>query len=233
MDIAKSFTFLTEDERWLEKLGIGIAILLISGVSSVVLIGIVGFFILTGYSIRLLQNVRDGKEKPLPEWDQWAEDMGRGFKFAVAALIWALPIVVFVVPIVIGGSLTDNPGQGAQNFGALILICSGCVMVLYSIFLALMSPGFTIAFAQKETISSALQITPIWRWTQANLGQVVVAVLAYVVASFIIPLVGIVAGLILCVIGLIVTLPLATLATMLVQHHLYGQLAREYPMALE
>ncbi len=32
MDIGKAVTFITEDERWLEKLGIGVALLLITGV---------------------------------------------------------------------------------------------------------------------------------------------------------------------------------------------------------
>jgi hypothetical protein len=38
-------------------------------------------------------------------------------------------------------------------------------------------------------------------------------------------------GLLLCIIGLIVTVPLGTLVTYLFQYHLYGQLAREFPMA--
>ena len=92
MDIAKALTFITEDERWVEKLAIGVGIILVSGLLTPMLIGLLGFFIIAGYSIRLLQNVRDGQPRPLPEWNQWSEDFVRGFKIAVVTLIWALPI---------------------------------------------------------------------------------------------------------------------------------------------
>jgi hypothetical protein len=58
MDIAKALTFITEDERWLEKLAIGVGIVLISSFLAPLLIGLLGFFIVAGYAIRLLQNVR-------------------------------------------------------------------------------------------------------------------------------------------------------------------------------
>ena len=80
MDIGKALTFVTEDPRWKEKIAIGTAVILISGLLSVILIGILGYFIVAGYTVRLLQNVRDGKSAPLPEWDEWAEDLTRGFR---------------------------------------------------------------------------------------------------------------------------------------------------------
>ena len=42
MDIGKALTFITEDERYLEKLGIGVALLLISGIASVAFVGVLG-----------------------------------------------------------------------------------------------------------------------------------------------------------------------------------------------
>src|ERR1700712_1787676 len=99
MDIGKALTFFTEDERWLEKLAIGTGVTIISLILSPVLIGIVGLFIIAGYCVRLFQNVRDGNPKPLPEWDQWSEDLIRGFKWAVVAIVWSLPLIVFSTPM--------------------------------------------------------------------------------------------------------------------------------------
>ena len=65
MDIAKAITFITEDPRWKEKMGMGMVVVVASAILSIVLVGILGFAIVTGYSIRLLQNVRDGQ--PLPD----------------------------------------------------------------------------------------------------------------------------------------------------------------------
>ena len=92
MDIAKGLTFITEDEEYIRKLAIGVGLILISSLLSIVLVGILGFFILAGYGLRLLENVRDGVEKPLPEWDDWGGDLSRGFKYMIVTIIWAIPI---------------------------------------------------------------------------------------------------------------------------------------------
>ncbi len=231
MDIGKALTFMTEDPRWKEKLGIGTGVLVISLALSIALVGVLGFFIVIGYCIRMMQNVRDGVEHPLPEWDQWGEDLTRGFKLFVTHLVWALPIIVLTIPMIIGGILTDSGSDAGEVFGGLILACSLCMVFAYSIFVALAMPGITIAFAENEDIMSGLQVTNIFNWTRANIGQVIIATLVVIAAQSIISTVAFVAGLLLCVIGLIVTMPLGTLVTYLFQHHLYGQIAREHPMS--
>ena len=75
MDYAKALTFLWEDPRWKEKVAIGTGVMLVSGLLMPVLIGFVGILIVMGYGVRVLQNVRDGNQYPLPEWDQWSEDL--------------------------------------------------------------------------------------------------------------------------------------------------------------
>ena len=229
MDIGKALTFFKEDERWLEKLAIGTGVTVVSLVLSPVLIGFVGFLIVAGYSIRLLQNVRDGNPKPLPEWDQWSEDLIRGFKWAVVAIVWSLPLIVFSVPAGIGSAMGNNSSGAWANIGGLFMFCGWCLSVLYGLFVALMTAGFTIAYARDEQINSGLQITSIWHWTRQNLGQIVIVTIAYLIGSAIISLIASIIGALLCVIGLIVTLPLAVLATELFRAHLYGQLAREFP----
>jgi len=226
MDIAKALTFITEDERWLEKLAIGVGIVLISSFLAPVLIGLLGFFIVAGYAIRLLQNVRDGQPRPLPEWNQWSEDFVRGLKIAIVTVIWALPIFVVVVPMGVGAALADSGREAAEIFGGLILFGSLSLTMLYGLVVAFLTPGFTIAFARDEEIRSGLQLTEIWRWTQQHLGQVLLIGIIYLAASFVLGIVAMITGLLLCGIGLIVTIPLSTLVIMLFQHHLYGQLAR-------
>lgn len=229
MDIAKALTFITEDARWVEKLAIGVGILVFSTLLTPMLIGLLGFFIIAGYSIRLLQNVRDGQPNPLPEWNQWSEDFVRGFKIAVVTLLWALPIAVVVVPVGIGAALADSGREAAEVFGSLIIFGGVCLSMIYGLIVTFLTPGFTIAFARDEEIRSGLQLTEIWRWTQQNLGQVVLSGVIYLAASFALSLVAMLTGVLLCGIGLIVTIPLSILATMLFQHHLYGQLARGIP----
>lgn len=229
MDIGKAVTFITEDERWLEKLGIGVALLLITGVASMAIVGIVGGFILVGYMLRLLQNVRDGQATPLPEWNQWGEDLTRGFKLFLVGLVWGLPLIVFIVPLVIGGIIADSGGNTSEGLGIIIIMCSTCLMSLYGLFLAVMTPGYTIAFAKDETVRSGLQITAVWHWTMRHLGPVVIAALVSMAFGAVLAILSL-AGVIACVIGVVVTVPLAVLVSMAFQYHLYGQLAREFPL---
>src|SRR6188472_1467678 len=91
MEISKAISYITEDPRWQQKLLIGTGVLIASSVLSVVVIGFVGYIIFAGYLLRLLGNVRNGERFPMPEWDQWGEDLARGFKLVIATLVWAIP----------------------------------------------------------------------------------------------------------------------------------------------
>lgn len=225
MDYVKALSFITDDPRWKEKLAIGTGIVLISSMLSVILIGIVGFFIVFGYCIRLLQNLRDGSPTPLPEWDRWSEDLAVGFKYAVVALVWSIPVFLLMLPTIFGGLLTGVDNSVMNTVGALLILAGYCLVILYAIALTLLSPGFTIFFARDEHINSGLQFTAIWAWTRAHLGEVVLYTIAYLVASFLITSVASVVGMFLCFVGLIITVPLGTLVVYIYQFNLLGQIA--------
>jgi hypothetical protein len=226
MNIGRALTFFTEEERWVEKTTIGTLILLISSLLSVILVGLLGFFIVLGYGVRLMRNVRNEVRPVLPEWDQWGDDLVRGLKLFVVYLVWALPLILLTVPFIFGAALSESRDSAAQAFGAILMVCGGCLSLLYGIFFALIQPGATIAFARREEIRDGLQLTDIWQWTRANLSDVAIVAIVYVVGSMIIGMVASVVGTILCFIGLIVTLPLSQLIIYYFQFHLYGQLDR-------
>ena len=208
MEIGKAISFITEDPRWQQKVMIGTGVMLASMVLSVVLIGIVGLFIVSGYAVRLVQNVRDGATYPLPEWDQWGEDLQRGFKLAVVTFVWVLPAILLSIPSGIGSALAGSGSDSAQFVGVMMTICVSCLSVIYSLVVAVVWPGYTIAFARDERISSGLQFRNIVAWTRDNIGQVIVVALVIIVAGIAISLVSVIAGVLLCIIGLIVTIPL-------------------------
>jgi hypothetical protein len=194
-----------------------------------VLIGLVGFVIALGYAVRLMQNVRDGQQYPLPEWDQWSEDLTRGFKLVVVSLVWALPAILLAIPIIMGGVMMGFGDENSSGFlmglGSLTFGLGYCLVFIFGLFYTLVMPGFTVWYARNEQISEGLKLTEVWEWTRRNLGSVVLVMLAYIVASIVISTVASLVGTLLCIVGLIVTVPLGTLATYLYQYHLIGQLA--------
>jgi len=229
MDYAKALTFITDDHRWQTKIAIGTGVMIASTALSFVLVGILGFFIVIGYCIRLLQNVQAGQSEPLPEWDAWGEDLVRGLKYAVVGIVWALPLILFSIPLTFGAIMADSGGDFGEFMGVSILVCGSCLMLIYGIVFFLASPGFTIAFSQDEQIMSGLQVSKIWQWTQANLGPVILVAFAYLAVSLILGALGTIVGALLCGVGLLITVPLASLVTYIYEFHLFGQLAWQSP----
>ena len=218
MDFVKALTFIPEDPRWKEKVAIGSALALLSFL-------VVPAIITIGYCVRLTQNMRDGKQFPLPEWDDWSGDLVRGFKLAVIWFVWALPLFVVSIPMTIGGVLTDSDSAVATTLGVTIVVSTVCLTAVYGIFITLMTPGFVLWFARDEEIRSGLQLSDIFQWTRAHVTDVILFMLAYIVASFVISTVAGIVGVLLCIVGLIVTMPVATFVTYVYQFNLLGQIA--------
>jgi hypothetical protein len=228
MDIGKALSFVYDEEGWIQKVAIGVGVLIVSFLLSFALVGILGWFILTGYCLRLMRNVQDGRTQVLPEWNEWGDDLASGFKLAVVSFVWAIPGIVFGIPMILGGFLTEG-NEFAQVVGLFLMLCAGALVFFYSIFVFLAMPGYTIAFAQDSKISSGLELTAVWHWTRANISSVIVIAIMVAIFSTAAAFLAGIVGTLFCVVGLIITIPLATLITAFFQYHLYGQLAREHP----
>ncbi len=194
MDFIKALTFIPEDPRWKEKVAIGSALALLSFL-------FIPFIITIGYCVRLTQNMRDGKQFPLPEWDDWSGDLVRGFKLGVVGFIWALPLILVSIPTSVGGMMTDSDSGLATTLGIIILVGASCLTIFYGIFVTLMTPGFVIWFARDEEIRSGLQLSEIFQWTREHVTDVILFMLAYIVASIVISTVAGIVGVLLCIVG--------------------------------
>lgn len=223
MNIGKSFSFIFEDPRWVTKVGIGTLVLILSSLLSSILIGILGYFIIVGYGLEVLRNVRKGELYPMPEWrDRWGEWLVLGVKAAVALLVWSLPAILVALPMGFGFALTDNDSTAA--IGGLVAACFGCLVFVWAIIVLLATPVIYIRLAETEELSSAFRFGDILSFTREHLGNVIVATIMYVIAGIVVGIIGLITGLILCLVGLFVTLPAAQFVTTMIQAHLYGQI---------
>jgi hypothetical protein len=223
MNIGKSFSFVFEDPRWLTKVGIGTLVLILSSLLSPILIGILGYFIVAGYALEVLRNVRKGDLFPMPEWrDRWGEWLVLGVKAAVAIFVWTLPAILVSFPMIFGFALIDS--NDAAALGGLLAACFSCLLFLWIVVVLLATPVIYIRLAETEELSSAFRFGDILSFTREHIGNVIIATIMYVIASFVVGLLGSIVGLILCVVGLFFTLPAAQFITMMIQAHLYGQI---------
>jgi hypothetical protein len=233
MDFGKAFTFMFQDPNWLAKLGIGTLLVLVGIFLSPVLIGFVPLIIVTGYSLVALDNVRLGHEHPLPEWQDWGKFFMLGLKAFVALFIWALPMFIGFVPVLAGSVLSDNSNSGGAGvISALLIICGSCLMFLWGLFIALLTPAIYARLAATDRFASAFELGRIWEFTRDNLGNVIIAILLVWLAGLIAAVLGSLGFLLLCV-GAMLTIPLASLWQYLVQAHLFGQIAAHSVTSIE
>lgn len=220
MDIGKAFGFVFEDEEWIKKILLGALIMLIP---------IFGQFALMGYAIAIIRNVKADSTRPLPAWDNLGEYFTDGLKSWVAALVYALPILILICPIVLVGML---PVLGGENKDVVTILASisgvvsmglGCLIALYGIPLALLMPVVQIRYAETSEIEPCLRFGEMFRFLFANVGNVIISQVLLWVAGMIVIFVG---GLTL---GLLV-LPGSVWLTA-VSSHLYGQIGQQAGVA--
>lgn len=222
LDIGKAFTFMFDDPDWLRKLGTATLVAFIGVLLAAPLIGLIPLIMLFGYTLDVTRNVLDGRERPLPEWEDWGRLFMRGLKLAVVFVVWALPFIVGAIPIGLGSALTNSQGSSANALGGLIAACGGCLTLLWSLVFLLFTPALYVRVAVTDEIAAGFDFGRLWAFTRDNLTNVIVAIIMALVAGLI-AAVAALAGLIVLCVGILVSIPFAMVWHYLVQAHLYGQ----------
>lgn len=226
MDVAKAFTYFTEDERWIGKLGIGALISLLSFL-------IVPILLLPGYMVGITRNVLNGEERPLPEW----EDLGQLFMDGLAVVIgqivytlpfWLLMCIAFVATIGFGG-LAESVSEDAAIAGILATFgLVGCLGLLLAIAFFFLSPAIVIQYVRTGEIGAMFRFGEVVAIARENIGDILIAALASFAASMLLGIVGGILGIIIPCLGQIAALILGLVAPpwlVSVNGHLYGQIA--------
>ena len=115
-DFLRPFTFAFDDPRWLPKI-------LLGGLFMLAAIFLIGIFFVYGYMARLLRNVINGVQYPLPEWDDLGEFFSEGLKLFAVGLIYAIPLIcvvgIAVVPAVIAGAASNSDNDAVRSLAGM------------------------------------------------------------------------------------------------------------------
>ena len=224
MDIGKAFTFFTQDPEWIRKFLIGGLIVLIS----FLLLGI-PIVLLIGYQLAQTRLVMEGETERLPVWDNMGKLFMDGLNLAIALLVYSSPVLLLLC---IGFFATFLPALGAESdeiAGALagisvtIWIVLGCLILLLSLALGFITPALNVQYVRYGTLGSLFRFGEVLQLTRANLGDIVLAWLALLVANLVLQLVISISVITICgpfILGLVG--PIWFLAS---TGHLYGQIA--------
>lgn len=210
MDWGKSFTYVFDDKEWVQKV-------LIGGILS--LIPIVNLA-MVGYALKVLKNVAEGAERPLPGWDDFGDYFVKGLMSTLGVVVWAIPLIILAMFAgffsAVTGYDTAEPGRVAAPFAFCIWSMS-CLSAVYGLFLGLVLPSALTHYALSGEFGAFFRFGDIFKYITANFSNYIVALLLAVVAQFVSGF-----GVILCCIGVIFTEFWATL----VSSHLFGQVYR-------
>jgi len=179
-DFLRPFTYVFDDPRWVPKI-------LLGGVFALASIFIVGIFFIYGYLAKLVRNVINGVQYPLPEWDDLGDYFSEGIKLFVVGLIYAIPIMLVVCIGVIPAavlSANGNESETLHQLGPMAASCIWCLMFPISVAMALWLPAALLAVVVSGDFSAAFEFKNIWNYIRSNLGNYLLAFVVWLVARF-------------------------------------------------
>jgi len=221
MDFEKAFTYVKDDERWMSKLGIGAAIQFLAFL-------IVPIFLLPGYMLQIMRNVRDGVEPALPEWDDWGKLLTDGATIVGAQLIYTLPfwlLMCLAIGLTAGAGATGSEDLAAA-VGVTSMVLISCLTILFAIAWVFIGPAIAIQYVREGSFASCFRFGEVVAIVRDNISDILMITLAFIAAQFVITfLVGIL-NFIPCLgtlAGLAIGIALYPYL-MMARGHLYGQL---------
>lgn len=215
MEIGKAFTFVNEDEAWIRKLAIGAVFVLVPFL----------VLIVVGYQIRIIRNVIDGKERPLPEWEDLGQMLVDGLILIVAGFVYALPIILISACAGVVSTTTANAAGNMSGIGIASTIVSSCLGLLYGIAMMFVIPALYIQYARAGDFGALFRFGEVIAMARENLVDFLIVALVNLVANFVVFFVSILTVITIC--GPIVVSLAGTAWVMFATGHLYGQVARK------
>ncbi len=211
MDIGKAFSFVLDDENWIVKV-------LVGGVLS--LIPFVGPILVYGYGLEVMENVIQGRSRPLPEWDDWGGKLVKGIMYLVISFVYALPIVLLgicfgLLMAVLGAAEAE---EAINVIGSLGGVCFGGFALLYGILLTLALPPAIGRYLETGELGAAFRLGEVFALVRDNIGAWIIALVLSWLAGLIASL-----GIILCFVGVLFTAFWANLVMM----YLWGDVYRQ------
>jgi len=194
-DFAKPFTFVFDDPEWISKI-------LLGAVFSLASIFLVGIFFINGYVAKMVRQVIDGVQRPLPDWSGLGDYFVEGVRLFVIIVIYFIPLwflALMTVPFSIIANIEDLHDV-ARLPAALMSAGVSCLIFPLSLLMMVWVPAALLRAVAKQDFSAAFDFRGIANFIRANTLNYLLAVLIMLVARFIAGL-----GLLLCCVGVFAT----------------------------
>jgi hypothetical protein len=211
MDFGRAFSYVTQDAKWLQKVGIA---------ALVSLIPLVGQITVLGWGIEIARRVINNDPEPLPDWNDFGGLLGKGFSAFVVTFAYLLPVILIsscsqlLVPLMGSGGNNDNSQMLVATALMIVSVCVGCFTLIYGIGVGFLLPAALGNVAATGQMSAGFRFGEVIGMVRAAPGPYLMVLLGSLLASFVASF-----GIILCFVGIFFTQAFA----IAVNAHLWGQ----------
>ena len=221
MDYGKAIKAVFEDKDWIGVILIGGALGLVSLLFFwTIIIPLIVAAVLYGYTMQYIRDVRVNPDAGLPNWTDWGKKMADGFKLMIVQFIWALPLLLLLMPVLFmfGLLAIDSDSEALAVITMIVSFGTMLLAMVYGLVLAFLIPAITINLAVQEDFSAGLDVRTIFKMTKSHFVDILIILILLYGISYAAGWVG----LMLLLFGVVFT----SFWVMLVRGHLFGQLAR-------
>ena len=218
MEIGKAITFIPDDEDWLSKIAIAGGIVFASTI-----IPLIPLIFVVGYQVAVAKNVMNREEKPLPEWQEWGQLFMDGLVVWVAQFVYAIPVALLTVCVVLTSIALSDSNSGAALAGTIVF---SCLLILFAIALVFIMPALYIQYIRYGDFGPMFKFGEVIGLVRENFVDILLTVIVSIVGAIAIGVVSIIRVITLC--GPIIAYAVGSAWLMISLAYLYGQIADKY-----
>lgn len=191
MDIGRAFTYLFDDRDWLSQAALLAILTAASILLTPLLIGLLGWAALLGYTVELVRNVRLGVRYPLPRWNDFSRFVSVGANVLVAAIVYSLPNLVLGC---VSSILAQNLGSGLIG-STLTLSLSCCLFPILLVYNLVTLPMLALGlgrYSEDPRINVFFEFSFLFDTLRQHTDKLIQWWLAALVASLVFMVLGII-----------------------------------------
>lgn len=163
MDFVRAIKFPLDDENWITKVVVGALLNLIP------IFGI-------GYTVGVARNVVHGKARPLPGTEDLGQVITDGIMASIAAVVYALPVLLVGCVVGIFGSIIGN-----SDVGGLFAACLSMVVSLSALIYAIPATAMywlgVMHYTESGNFSDFVRFGALLREVRQHIGALVMLLL--------------------------------------------------------
>ncbi len=188
IDLNQIFLFPIKDAEARKHFLIGCAVSL-----AAFIIPVIPYLVLFGYAARIVKQIFNNESPHMTAWDDWGEMLKDGARMFGVRMIYSLPILILVIPLMIAGIgmpiVMENVNSAEADtviiIFSMIMFATICLIIPISLPLAVIIPAAELYAVDKSEFAAGFRIREWWAVFRANTSGFIAAFGIYYIATMV------------------------------------------------